>query len=112
MDPQPKGQCGARRKQTGRGYGVGEPIAVGALRYVPNNTSDVDRKIGGRRRSKKKKSAGRRSKRKTAGRRGGGSIGTVGYGYSGSGSRGLADPVGYVANPPTPNGGYPMKYTQ
>ena len=116
MDP-PKGQCGARRhrKQTGRGYGFGEPIAVGALRVVPNNTSKVEGMIGGRRRSKKSKKGGKRGK--SAGRRrktvrGGGSIGTVGYGYSGSGSRGLADATGYVANPPTPSGGYPMKYTK
>jgi hypothetical protein len=117
MDPQPKGQCGARRKQTGRGYGVGQPLGVGALEYVPNNTSNVVKPIGGRRRSKKKTKKGTKGGKKTAGRRGrtargGGSIGTVGYGYAGSGSRGLADPVGYVANPPTPNGGYPMKYTQ
>ena len=115
MDPQPKGQCGARRrKQTGRGYGVGAAISPGALEYVPNNTSNVVKPVGGRRRSKRK-TAGRR--KKSAGRRGrtargGGSIGTVGYGYSGSGSRGLADATGYVANPATPNGGYPMKYTK
>jgi len=119
MDSQPKGQCGARRhrKQTGCGYGFGEPIAVGAAAWVPNNTSDVGGKIGGRRRSKKSKKGGKRGKsagrrRKTFRVRGGGSIGTVGYGYSGSGSRGLVDATGYVANPPTPSGVYPMKYTK
>jgi hypothetical protein len=114
MDPQPKGQCGARRrKQTGRGYGVGQPLGVGALEYVPNNTSNVVKPVGGRR--SKKKSAGRR--RKTAGRRrktvrGGGSIGTVGYGYTGTGERGLANAGAYVSNPPTTNAGYPMKYAK
>ena len=108
-------QCGARRKRGGElmtslkeyngrsrrggGYGFGAPLGVGALEVVSNNTSSAIKPAGGRRKSKKK--AGRRTRRKT---RGGGSIASVGYGYAGTGSRGLADPVGYNSNPPGPPG--------
>lgn len=99
-------QCGAGRRKSkkagrktrrrGGGYGVGEPISVGALEYVPNNTSNVGTarpgNNGGRRRKSKK--AGRRKSK-----RGGGSVASVGYGYTGQGARGLADVTQYNANP-------------
>jgi|688.fasta_scaffold00948_14 hypothetical protein len=98
-------QCGARRSRgRGGGYGVGAPLSVGALEYVANNTSNVGKTVGARRKSKKKK-AGRRTRRKT---RGGGSVATVGYGYVGTGSRGLADPKAYNSNP-LPDGGFMSK---
>ena len=98
LSPQLKEYKGSRRSRRGGGYGVGAPISVGALEYVSNNTSNVGKPAGGRRKSKK---AGRRTRRKT---RGGGSIATVGYGYTGTGSRGLADPHVYNSNPPGPPG--------
>lgn len=90
----------------GNGYGVGQPIAVGALEYVPNMTSVPDgaayKPLGGRRRSRKGKS--RRSRRKTKKMRGGGSVAGVGYGFGGDGSRGLANATPYPSNlPPSGN---------
>jgi len=105
-------QCGARRKKTGglgpdlqiyagrkktqrgRGYGFSGVIGTNGAGWSANNTSDVGR--GGRR-----KKAGRRTRKKT---RGGGSTATVGYGFAGQGSRGLADAAGYNSNPPGPPG--------
>ena len=99
LSPQLKEYKGSRRsRRRGGGYGVGAPLSVGALEYVANNTSNVGKPAGGRRKSKK---AGRRTRRKT---RGGGSIASVGYGYTGTGSRGLADPHAYNSNPPGPPG--------
>lgn len=107
-------QCGARRKskkagrrKTRRGGGYGfnmeAPIGVGAASVTPNNTSDVGKPTTGQtaaaRRRKTKKGA--RRYRKT---RGGGSIATVGYGYTGTGSRGISDVTPYVANGPGPAG--------
>jgi hypothetical protein len=87
----------------GNGYGVTASgvIAPGALEYVPNNTSGgpvTPGPSGGRRKSKKAKKS--RRHRKTM--RGGGSIGTVGAAFTGTGSRGMADYVPYAAKlPPT-----------
>lgn len=53
---------------------------------------------GGRRRRKSRKGKSRRSRRRTM--RGGGSVSGVGYSFTGSGSRGLADFGGYESNPP------------
>jgi hypothetical protein len=90
----------------GNGYGVvpGAVIAPGALEYVPNMTSTPDGKPyipskGGRRRtSKKSKKAGRRRARKTM--KGGGSVANVGYGFTGTGARGIADAIAYPSNLP------------
>lgn len=100
-----KGGRRTRRRGGGYGFNMDAPIGVGAASVTPNNTSDVGKPLTGqtaaaRRRSKKTKKGGRR-RRST---RGGGSIATVGYGYTGTGSRGLADATGYVANPPGPVG--------
>jgi hypothetical protein len=115
-------QCGARRKRggdldlapklmgyggrrrSGGGYGFGGVIGTNGADWAPNNTSNVGKPAGGRRKTKKKK-AGRRTRRKT---RGGGSVATVGYGYVGTGSRGLADPKAYNSNP-LPDGGFMSK---
>ena len=61
------GRRRSRKMRGGNGYGVGAPIAVGALEYVPNMTSVPDgaayKPLGGRR--------SRRRSRKTRRRRGG-----------------------------------------
>jgi hypothetical protein len=87
----------------GNGYGVGQPISVGSLEYVPNMTSVPDgaayKPTGGRRRkSRKGKKAGRRTRRRLT--RGGGSVANVGYGFTGDGARGLANQTGYPSNLP------------
>jgi hypothetical protein len=87
----------------GNGYGVGQPISVGSLEYVPNMTSVPDgaayKPTGGRRRkSRKGKKAGRRTRRRVT--RGGGSVANVGYGFTGDGARGLANQTGYPSNLP------------
>ena len=91
----------SRKMRGGNGYGFGEPIAVGALRVDPNMTSvpggAAYKPMGGRRR-KSRKGKSRRSRRRTM--RGGGSVSGVGYSFTGSGSRGLADFGGYESNPP------------
>lgn len=107
-------QCGARRRKSkkagrktrrggGYGFNMDTPIGVGAASVTPNNTSDVGKPTYGQtaaaRRRKTKKGA-RRSRKV----RGGGSIASVGYGYTGTGSRGLADATAYVANGPGPAG--------
>ena len=95
-----------RKMRGGNGYGVGEPIAVGALEYVPNMTSVPDgaayKPIGGRRKSRGKKS---RRSRRTRRMRGGGSVAGVGYGFTGDGARGLANQSAYPSNLP-PGGAF------
>jgi hypothetical protein len=96
------GRRRSRKMRGGNGYGFGEPIAVGALRVEPNLTSVVGgapyKPMGGRRRRKSRKGKSRRSRRRTM--RGGGSVSSVGAGFTGSGSRGIADYVGYESNVP------------
>jgi len=188
------GRRRSRKMRGGNGYGVGAPIAVGALSYVPNLTSVVGgapyKPMGGRRRRSRRRrggagepmyaadgnklvlqsecgsrpeswvaesigfpslpinfsegienpmrdgkplgqcdraplasapgpdgpvgdivvgrrgkhNGGRRSRRKHRSRRrsmrGGGSVSSVGAGFTGSGSRGIADYVGYESNVP------------
>ena len=96
---------------------MGEPISPGSVEWTANNTSNVGpvrpgnnefstTNLGGRRRkSKKSKKAGRRRKTRKATKRGGGSVASVGYGFTGNGERGLANVTGYNANP-MPPGGY------
>lgn len=92
-----------RKMRGGNGYGVGEPIAVGALEYVPNMTSVPDgaayKPTGGRRRKSRKGKKSRRSRR-TRRMRGGGSVAGVGYGFTGDGARGLANQSAYASNLP------------
>ena len=105
-------QCGAGRRRKsmrktrrrGGGYGVGQPLAVGALEYVPNNTSNVGKPLTGQTAAARRRKSKKGGRRRRTVRRGGGSIATVGYGYTGTGSRGIADVTGYVANPPGPVG--------
>jgi hypothetical protein len=97
----------SRKMRGGNGYGVGQPISVGALEYVPNMTSVPDgaayKPIGGRRsksRKGKKSRSRRRNTRKTLRMRGGGSVANVGYGFAGEGARGLANHSAYASNLP------------
>lgn len=102
------------RKHTmkgGNGYGVVSGaegvIAPGALAYVPNMTSTPDGKpyvpTGGRRRSRKSKKGGRRHRKSM---KGGGSVAGVGYGFTGTGARGIADAIAYPSN--LPPSGFPI----
>ena len=102
----------SRKMRGGNGYGFGEPIAVGALRVMPNMTSKPDGAAytpisGGRRRRsrstrnlgfRKGKKAGRRTRRRSM--RGGGSVAGVGYGFTGDGARGLANQTAYPSKLP------------
>ena len=104
------GRRRTRKMRGGNGYGVGDPIAVGALEYVPNMTSVPDgaayKPTGGRRRVTRalgvRKSKGRKSRRTRRVRRmrGGGSVAGVGYGFTGDGARGLANQSAYASNLP------------
>ena len=94
---------------------MGAPISPGSVEWNANNTSNVGpirpgnnefstTNLGGRRRkSKKSKKAGRRKSRKFT-KRGGGSVSSVGYGYTGTGARGLANVTAYNSNPIPPGG--------
>jgi hypothetical protein len=96
------GRRRSRKLRGGNGYGVGQPISVGSLEYVPNMTSVPDgaayKPTGGRRRKSRKGKKSRRSRRRTM--RGGGSVANVGYGFTGDGARGLANQTGYPSNLP------------
>ena len=110
------GRRRSRKMKGGNGYGVGAPIAVGALEYVPNMTSVPNgaayKPTGGRRstrvlstRSKSTKRGGKHRKgHKGRGRtrkmKGGGSVANVGYGFTGDGARGLANQTAYASNLP------------
>jgi hypothetical protein len=107
-----KNQSGqARRRKTrkfrgGNGYGFtatpGDVINAGNIAWTPNMTSVPDGKpvvgsvTGGRRRKSKK---GKRASRKRT-MRGGGSVANVGYGFAGTGARGIADAIPYASNLP------------
>jgi hypothetical protein len=95
------GRHRTRKMRGGNGYGVGQPISVGALEYVPNMTSVPDgaayKPIGGRRRKSRKGKKSRRTRRRM---RGGGSVANVGYGFTGDGARGLANQSAYASNLP------------
>jgi hypothetical protein len=100
------GRRRSRKMRGGNGYGVGQPIAVGALEYVPNMTSVPNgaayRPTGGRRRSKTKRGGKHRRghKSRTRKMRGGGSVANVGYSFTGDGARGLANQTAYASNLP------------
>jgi hypothetical protein len=100
------GRRRTRKMRGGNGYGVGNPISVGALEYVPNMTSVPDgaayKPIGGRRRKSRKGKKSRRTRRRM---RGGGSVANVGYGFTGDGARGLANQSAYPSNLP-PSGDF------
>lgn len=116
------GQCGSmggKRRRTLRGgmYGVGSAITPGALEYGAAYTGAADPKtgaavpdptlkgtpseggytgLGGRRRSRKGSRKSRRKSRKMRGGAGSVSMGTVGYGYTGTGVGGLANATQYT----------------
>jgi hypothetical protein len=99
------GRRRSRKMTGGNGYGVGQPIAVGALEYVPNMTSVPNgaayRPTGGRRRKTKRGGKHRRGhKGRTRKMRGGGSVANVGYSFTGDGARGLANHSAYASNLP------------
>ena len=100
------GRRRSRKMTGGNGYGVGQPIAAGALEYVPNMTSVPNgaayRPTGGRRRSKTKRGGKHRRghKGRTRKMRGGGSVANVGYSFTGDGARGLANHSAYASNLP------------
>ena len=102
------GRRRSRKMRGGNGYGVGQPIAVGALEYVPNMTSvpggAAYKPTGGRRRKSTKRGGKHRKGHKGKGRtrkmRGGGSVANVGYGFTGDGARGLANQTAYASNLP------------
>jgi hypothetical protein len=99
------GRRHSRKMRGGNGYGVGQPIAAGALEYVPNMTSVPNgaayRPTGGRRRKTKRGSKHRRGhKSRTRKMRGGGSVANVGYSFTGDGARGLANHSAYPSNLP------------
>ena len=107
----------AKRMRGGMGYGFGGPIGgtTAGAQWNPSwggevtkagvpvyDTADPQRGSARRRKSRKggKKS---RTTRKTRKMRGGApwqSVGAVGYGYTGTGSRGLADPTAYASKVP------------
>jgi hypothetical protein len=66
-----------------------------------NNTSNVGKPTVGMTAAARRRRRGGRSRRA---KRGGGTVATVGYGFTGTGSRGLADATQYTANPPGPPG--------
>jgi hypothetical protein len=100
------GRRRTRKMRGGNGYGVGAPIAVGALEYVPNMTSVPNgaayKPTGGRRRKSTKRGGKHRrgQKRRTHKMRGGGSVANVGYSFTGDGARGLANHSAYPSNLP------------
>jgi hypothetical protein len=109
------GRRRSRKMTGGNGYGVGQPIAVGALEYVPNMTSVPNgaayKPTGGRRRSTRVLSTRRKStkrggkhrrghKSRTRKMKGGGSVANVGYSFTGDGARGLANHSAYPSNLP------------
>lgn len=109
-----KNTRGARRRSRklrgGNGYGFSGAIGTNGPQWDANMTSTPDGKPyipdglkGGKRRSRKSRKGGKKSRRRTM--RGGGSIGVVGAGFAGTGSRGIADYVPYAANVP-PGGAF------
>ena len=88
----------------GMGYGFGGTIGTAGPEWNPSWGGEVTKSgqpvlDGGRRRKSKKGSKkGRRQRRRTM--KGGGSVANVGYGFDGSGARGMANAVGYPSNLP------------
>jgi len=107
----------SRKMRGGMGYGFTGAIGTNGADYTSSWGGEVtkdgtpvlesaERATGGRRRKSKKASKkAKKSRRKTM--RGGAnwqSTGAVGYGFTGNGSRGLADATGYASKVP-PAGG-------
>lgn len=105
-----------RKMRGGMGYGFGGTIGTAGPVWnsswggevtkagVPvYDSADPQRGSSRRRKSKKSKKGGKKT-RKMRGGASWQSVAPVGYGYTGSGSRGLADPTAYASKVP-PAGG-------
>jgi hypothetical protein len=104
---------GMRKMRGGMGYGFQGPLGTNGPIYGSSWGGEVtkdgtpvlgtsDRVVGGRRHKTVKGKKGKTSRRRRT-MRGGASFqspGQVGYGYTGTGSRGLADPTGYASRVP------------
>ena len=113
-----RGKVGKSRRLRGGMYGVGQPITAGALEYgaaytgpvgpdggaVPDPTDPAGGYTGiggrkGRKTRKGRKGSKKGSKKSRRKMRGGASqvsMGTVGYGYTGTGAGGLTDATQYT----------------
>jgi hypothetical protein len=106
-----RGRRKTRKFRGGNGYGFtatsGDVINAGNIAWTPNMTSVqngqpvVGSVTGGRRRSRRK--ASRKGRKRSM--RGGGSVANVGYGFAGTGARGISDAVPYASNLP-PGGAF------
>lgn len=95
-----------KKMKGGNGYGftatAGDVINAGNIAWTPNMTSVpngqpvVGSVNGGRRRKSRK--ATKKGRKRTM--KGGGSVANVGYGFAGTGARGIADAIGYPSNLP------------
>lgn len=95
-----------RRRRTmkgGMGYGFGGTIGTAGPEWNPSWGGEVTKSgqpvLDGGRRRKSKKGSKKSHRRRTM--KGGGSVAGVGYGFDGSGARGMANAVGYPSNLPT-----------
>ena len=91
---------------TGLGTAGAEYSAVANNEFI-NSETGQPRQSGGRRRRSTKKSKKTKKSRKVSRRRtmrGGGSVANVGYGFTGTGARGISDAVAYQANAPPTSG--------
>lgn len=94
---------------TGLGTAGAEYAAVDNSKFINSETGQPRQSAGRRRASKKsKKSKKTKKSRKVTRRRrtmrGGGSVANVGYGFTGTGARGISDAVAYQANAPPTSG--------
>jgi hypothetical protein len=107
----------SRKQRGGMGYGFGGTVGTAGPVWNQSwggeitksgepiyDTADRPPVTGGKRRRKTRKGKSRR--RATRRMRGGGSVANVGYGFAGTGARGIADAVGYPSN--LPPAGFPI----
>lgn len=99
----------SRKQRGGMGYGFGGTVGTAGPVWNQSwggevtksgepiyDTAERPSVTGGKRRRKTRKGKSRR--RRTM--RGGGSVASVGYGFTGTGARGISDAVGYASNLP------------
>lgn len=107
----------SRKQRGGMGYGFGGTVGTAGPVWNSSwggevtksgepiyDTADRPSVTGGRRYRKSRKGKSRR--RGTRRMRGGGSVANVGYGFTGTGARGIADAIGYPSN--LPPAGFPI----
>jgi hypothetical protein len=108
-----KSKKGAKKMRGGMGYGFQGPMGTNGPTWGASWGGEVtkdgtpvlgtsDRVVGGRRHKTAKGKKGKTGRRRRT-MRGGASFqspGQVGYGYTGTGSRGLADATGYASRVP------------